>query len=167
MEILLSSKVGSEGLDFQFCDTLFNYDLPWNPMEVEQRIGRLDRIGQESPTIRIFNFWIEGTIEERILGKLYERINIFERSVGELEMILGKEVSFIEKDLLMKRLIQEEEEKIIENKFSVIEQRMQQLKTLEREAAQFRNRSIFRRRGQENQAASALYHKRTDVSIRS
>jgi hypothetical protein len=137
MEILLSSKVGSEGLDFQFCDTLFNYDLPWNPMEVEQRIGRLDRIGQESPTIRIFNFWIEGTIEERILGKLYERINIFERSVGELEMILGKEVSFIEKDLLMKRLTREEEEEIIENKFSVIEQRMHQLKTLERESAQF------------------------------
>jgi len=137
MEILLSSRVGSEGLDFQFCDTLFNYDLPWNPMEVEQRIGRLDRIGQESPIIRIFNFWIEGTIEERILGRLYERINIFEKSVGELEMILGKEVSFIEKDLLMKRLTQDEEEKIIENKFSVIEQRMQQLKTLEREAAQF------------------------------
>ena len=60
-EILLSSKVGSEGLDFQFCDTLFSYDLPWNPMEVEQRIGRLDRIGQNSPVINIYNFWIEGS----------------------------------------------------------------------------------------------------------
>jgi len=137
MEVLLSSKVGSEGLDFQFCDTLFNYDLPWNPMEVEQRIGRLDRIGQESPTIRIFNFWIEGTIEERILGRLYERIKIFEKSIGELESILGKEVSNIEKELLIKKLTAEEEEKIIENKFKVIEERMRQLKTLETEAAQF------------------------------
>jgi SNF2 family DNA or RNA helicase len=137
LEVLLSSRVGSEGLDFQFCDTLFNYDLPWNPMEVEQRIGRLDRIGQESPTIRIFNFWIEGTIEERILGRLYERINIFEKSIGELELILGKEVSNIEKELLIKKLTAEEEEKIIENKFKVIETRMHQLKTLETEAAQF------------------------------
>ena len=62
LEILLSSRVGSEGLDFQFCSTLFNYDLPWNPMEVEQRIGRLDRIGQKSPVINIYNFWTLETI---------------------------------------------------------------------------------------------------------
>ena len=138
LEILLSSRVGSEGLDFQFCNILFNYDLPWNPMEVEQRIGRLDRIGQESPTIRIFNFWIEGTIEERILGRLYERINIFKKSIGELEMILGdKEVTTIEKELLSKRLTKKEEDEIIENKLNVIEGRDHQLRTLEQEAAHF------------------------------
>jgi len=65
-------------------------------MEVEQRIGRLDRIGQESPVIRIYHFWIEGTIEQRILERLYERINVFERSIGELEMILGEELGTIE-----------------------------------------------------------------------
>ena len=64
---------------------MVNYDLPWNPMEVEQRIGRLDRIGQTSPRINIYNLWIEDSIETRILRRLYTRIGIFEQSVGELE----------------------------------------------------------------------------------
>ena len=79
MLVLLSSRVGSEGLDFQFCHTVVNYDLPWNPMEVEQRIGRVDRIGQASDSIAIINFWTRGTIEERILRRLYDRIGIFRR----------------------------------------------------------------------------------------
>ena len=136
-EILLSSKVGSEGLDFQFCDTLFNYDLPWNPMEVEQRIGRLDRIGQNSPVINIYNFWIEGTIEQRILDRLYSRIGIFERSIGELEMILGDELSTIERDILSKRLTPEEEEQLVEQKAMAIEARLKELENLEKESAQF------------------------------
>jgi len=136
-EILLSSKVGGEGLDFQFCDTLFNYDLPWNPMEVEQRIGRLDRIGQESPVIRIYNFWIEGTIEQRILDRLYTRIGIFERSIGELEMILGDELSTFERDILSKKLTPEEEEKLIEQKAMAIEARINELEKLEKNSAQF------------------------------
>jgi superfamily II DNA or RNA helicase len=136
-EILLSSRVGSEGLDFQFCDTLFNYDLPWNPMEIEQRIGRLDRIGQESPIIRIYNFWIGGTIEQRILDKLYTRIGIFERSIGELEMILGDEFSTIERDILSKKLPPEEEERMIERKAMVIEERLEALEKLEKNSAQF------------------------------
>jgi superfamily II DNA or RNA helicase len=136
-EVLLSSKVGSEGLDFQFCSTLFNYDLPWNPMEVEQRIGRLDRIGQDAEIIRIYNFWIQGTIEQRILERLYERIKIFERSIGELEMILGEEFNTIEKDILSKKLSPEEEERLIVQKAMVIESRLQQLESLEKQAAQF------------------------------
>jgi Superfamily II DNA/RNA helicases, SNF2 family len=136
-EILLSSKVGSEGLDFQFCDTLFNYDLPWNPMEVEQRIGRLDRIGQQSQVIRIYNFWIEGTIEQRILDRLYSRIGVFERSIGELEMILGDEFSTLERDLLSKKLTPEEEIKFLEQKEMVIVSRMKELEKLEKNAAQF------------------------------
>ena len=136
-EVLLSSKVGSEGLDFQFCNILFNYDLPWNPMEVEQRIGRLDRIGQESSIIRIYNFWIEGTIEEKILDRLYSRINIFERSIGELEMILGDEISTLEYDILSKTLTPEEEKKLIEQKARVIVNRLEALEKLEKEAAQF------------------------------
>ena len=136
-EILLSSRVGSEGLDFQFCNVLFNYDLPWNPMEVEQRIGRLDRIGQESPVIRIFNFWIEGTIEQRMLERLYERINIFEKSIGELELILGDELGNIERELLSRRLTKEEEDRLIEIKAQVIEKRAAELRRLENEAAQF------------------------------
>jgi hypothetical protein len=106
-------------------------------MEVEQRIGRLDRIGQESPVIRIFNFWIEGTIEQRILERLYERINIFEKSIGELELILGEELGNIERELLGRRLTSEEEDKILEIKAQVIEKRAAELKKLENEAAQF------------------------------
>ena len=136
-EVLLSSRVGSEGLDFQFCDTIFNYDLPWNPMEIEQRIGRLDRIGQESPVIRIYNFWIEGTIEQRILDRLYSRIDIFERSIGELEMILGDEMSTLERDILSKKLTPEEEEKLIEGKAMAITARLVELERLEKNAAQF------------------------------
>ena len=70
IEILLSSEVGSEGLDQQHCHRLVNYDLPWNPMKLEQRIGRLDRYGQTSPTIEIANLCVEGTIDAAILGRL-------------------------------------------------------------------------------------------------
>lgn len=85
IQILLSSEVGTEGLDFQFCNCMINYDLPWNPMRVEQRICRLDRYGQKSEKVLIYNFQVENTIEGRIFGRLYERIKIFERSIGELE----------------------------------------------------------------------------------
>lgn len=137
IEILLSSRVGSEGLDFQFCDTMFNYDLPWNPMEVEQRIGRLDRIGQQSPIIRIYNFYIENTIEEKILNRLYERIGIFERSIGELEPIIGSEIKNLISELISKDLSPKEEDERIERSARIIENKRQELENLEKKAAQF------------------------------
>ena len=70
--------------------SMVNYDLPWNPMRVEQRIGRLDRYGQEADVIHIVNFSVEDTIEERILERLYKRIGIFEAAIGDLESILGE-----------------------------------------------------------------------------
>ena len=88
--VLLSSEVGSEGIDLQNCRFLVNYDLPWNPMKVEQRIGRLDRLGQKAERISIVNFSLVDTVEEKILERLYERINIFQESVGDLENILGE-----------------------------------------------------------------------------
>lgn len=93
IKILLSSEVGSEGIDLQFCDALVNYDLPWNPMVVEQRIGRIDRVGQKSNIITIFNLIIIDTIEERIYTKLYDRIKLFQESIGDLEEILGEQES--------------------------------------------------------------------------
>lgn len=86
--ILLSTEAGGEGRNFQFCYLLVNYDLPWNPMRVEQRIGRVDRIGQAN-TVQVFNFWVKGTVEERVLDVLERRINIFEETVGGLDPILG------------------------------------------------------------------------------
>jgi len=88
--ILLSTEIGGEGRNFQFCSTLINYDLPWNPMKIEQRIGRLDRIGQKSNNIYIYNFFMEGTIETDIIFTLNKRINLFKQSIGDLEPILGK-----------------------------------------------------------------------------
>lgn len=100
-DILLSSEVGSEGLDMQFCNVVINYDLPWNPMRVEQRIGRIDRIGQKFDKLHIFNLCIIGSIEDRILNRLYSKLNIFENSIGELEPILGE----LEKELNISELI--------------------------------------------------------------
>ncbi|MFW9879813.1 MAG: SNF2-related protein, partial [Candidatus Thorarchaeota archaeon] len=93
--ILLSTEIGGEGRNFQFCRTLINYDLPWNPMKLEQRIGRVDRIGQESRQIYIYNFYLEGTVETDVVYALIKRINLFEESIGILEPIIGR----IEKDL--------------------------------------------------------------------
>src|SRR5262249_14945829 len=69
VNVLLSSEVGSEGIDLQFCSVLVNYDLPWNPMKVEQRIGRLDRLGQKADKITIINLAVKGSIEEKILDR--------------------------------------------------------------------------------------------------
>jgi superfamily II DNA or RNA helicase len=109
LQILLTSEVGAEGLDFQFCDTLFNYDLPWNPMRVEQRIGRIDRYGQKRDKIRIYSFFLEETIEERILERLYLRIGIFEDSIGDLEPILGPLSSQLTREIFAAELTPAEE----------------------------------------------------------
>ncbi len=88
-QVLISTEAGGEGRNFQFAHILVNYDLPWNPMRVEQRIGRVDRIGQEHP-VSIFNFHVKGTIEGRILDVLEQRIRLFEESIGGLDPILGE-----------------------------------------------------------------------------
>lgn len=137
IEILLSSRVGSEGLDFQFCDTLFNYDLPWNPMELEQRIGRIDRIGQESKVIHIYNLWIKDSIEERILKRLYERVGIFKHSIGDIEVILGEVVRQLEQEVFSKRLSIEEENERTEQALRNLGRRIHDLEQLEHDAAHF------------------------------
>jgi hypothetical protein len=97
IQILLSTEVGGEGLDFQYCNALVNYDLPWNPMRVEQRIGRLDRFGQTHDKILIYNLLVEDTVEARIFGRLFERIELFKATIGDLEAILGDVVSDLTK----------------------------------------------------------------------
>ena len=87
-QVLVSTEAGGEGRNLQFAHHLVNYDLPWNPMKIEQRIGRLDRIGQRR-TVEIHNLVAAGTLEERILKVLAERIRLFEESVGALDPILG------------------------------------------------------------------------------
>lgn len=89
VDILLSSEVGCEGLDFQFCDLLINYDLPWNPMRIEQRIGRIDRYGQKSTAVAIVNFVTAGTVDADIYERCLWRIGVFQHSIGGNEEILG------------------------------------------------------------------------------
>jgi ATP-dependent helicase HepA len=143
VRILLSSEVGSEGLDFQFCHVMVNYDLPWNPMVVEQRIGRLDRIGQKSDKIIIFNFSVPGTIEDRIFTRLYQRIRIFEESIGDLEPILGEEIKNLTRDLLSSQLTPKQQEERINQTTNVLEQRRQELAELESKSVRFLGHDEF------------------------
>lgn len=106
VRIMVSTEVGGEGLNFQFCRVMFNYDLPWNPMRIEQRIGRLDRIGQEHD-VHIYNFLLEGTLDARILIVLQDRIRLFEETIGNLDPILGEG---IERDIKAIMLSDEAEE---------------------------------------------------------
>ncbi len=85
--VLISTEAGGEGRNFQFCHVVVNYDLPWNPMKLEQRIGRVDRIGQDHD-VKIYNFALKDTVEEHIVSILSQRIGAFQEIVGELEPIL-------------------------------------------------------------------------------
>ncbi len=134
--ILLSSEVGAEGLDFQFCDILVNYDLPWNPMQVEQRIGRLDRFGQTHERIRIYNFCIAETIETRIFERLYERIGIFQSSIGDLEAILGDEIRKLTEAALQAKLTPLEQSKLAEQAADRIMRRQVEADALDHEKDQ-------------------------------
>lgn len=87
--IMVATDSISEGRNMQFCNVLVNYDLPWNPMKVEQRIGRIDRIGQERE-VHVFNMALEGTIEEHVLNKLFGKIDLFNQSIGGLRDILSR-----------------------------------------------------------------------------
>jgi superfamily II DNA or RNA helicase len=89
---LLLTQSGTEGRNLQFCHRLVNFDLPWNPMEIEQRIGRLHRLGQRQP-VRIFNFVQNGTLQEHLLTILQEKLNLFELVVGEAVLVLGENFS--------------------------------------------------------------------------
>jgi superfamily II DNA or RNA helicase len=90
LDVLLFSEIGCEGLDYQFCDCIVNYDLPWNPMRVEQRIGRIDRNGQKSESVAIFNLITPGTVDADIYERCLVRIGVFNNALGDCEEILGE-----------------------------------------------------------------------------
>ncbi|SFJ32509.1 DEAD/DEAH box helicase [Thermoflavimicrobium dichotomicum] len=86
-QVMVATEAGGEGINLQFCHHIINYDMPWNPMRVEQRIGRVHRLGQKND-VHIYNFATKNTIEEHIIWLLQEKINLFETVIGELETIL-------------------------------------------------------------------------------
>lgn len=100
IKILLATKSASEGLNLQTCGVILMYSMPWNPMQVEQQIGRLDRIGQIYPEIYIHNFYYDGTVEAKVYQKLRHRINAFETVVGNLQPILAQVPTFIEQAVM-------------------------------------------------------------------
>ncbi len=108
IKLLLSSEVGTEGLNLQIADTIVNYNLPWNPMVVEQRIGRIDRKGQKSKKIRIVNLFAKDTIEDKVIRKLLDRLDIFNSSIGDMEPILGGIEKVIIKEFLDPNLSEKE-----------------------------------------------------------
>lgn len=133
--VLLSSEVGSEGIDLQFARIVINYDLPWNPMRVEQRIGRIDRLGQQAEKIHVLNLFYADTIDARIYERLFERLRIFEGALGSLEPVLGDKIQELKKDLFSRDLTPEEEEDRIEQTSLALEQSRRIEDKLEAEAA--------------------------------
>jgi superfamily II DNA or RNA helicase len=131
IRILVSTEVGSEGVDLQFSGYEINYDLPWNPMRLEQRIGRIDRIGQIRDRISIFNLSCKDTIEDRVMERLYERIDIFTSSIGEIEQIIGEKINQLSIELFNPNLTEEQQERKIEATFKAIEIEKQQKDILE------------------------------------
>ncbi|MET3847269.1 SNF2 family DNA or RNA helicase [Paenibacillus sp. OAE614] len=127
-QVMIATEAGGEGINLQFCHHMINFDLPWNPMRVEQRIGRVHRLGQQND-VKIYNLSTTGTIEEHILNLLHEKINMFETVIGGLDVILErfeKKESF-EKSLY-KLFLESESDEEIRSKVSSLGQSLDQIK---------------------------------------
>ena len=133
--VLLSSEVGGEGVDLQFSWVVVNYDLPWNPMRVEQRIGRVDRIGQQSDKVLIWNLFYDNTVDARIYLRLYDKLDLCRNALGDFEAILGGEIKKLTHDLLTGRLTAEQQEERINQTAQALETLKQEEEQLESEAA--------------------------------
>ena len=136
LSVLLSTEVGAEGIDLQFCDAIVNYDLPWNPMRVEQRIGRIDRYGQQAKQIVVASFFTSTEIDRRILDRLYTRINVFEQSVGGIEPILGPIISRLQADVFRGGLTPDQLEERVNQEALRAEQEIRDLEEFESSRAE-------------------------------
>ncbi len=129
-EILVTTEIGGEGRNLQFCHQMINYDLPWNPMKIEQRIGRIHRIGQEKE-VMIYNLCAAGSVEDYILEVLDKKINMFEMVIGEIDMIMGRvkgEQEFSE--MVYDIWVNSSSEKEREKSFGQLANRLKKSKTL-------------------------------------
>jgi len=131
----VSTDVASEGVDLQFSKVVVNYDLPWNPTRIEQRIGRIDRLGQKSKLIHVWNLYFIDTIDERIVSRLLSRLKIFEEALGEAEAIVGETIRRLESSLLTRPLTPAEEDERIDQAAQALENVRLHREDLERNAA--------------------------------
>jgi superfamily II DNA or RNA helicase len=134
--ILLSSEVGGEGIDLQFSRVVVNYDLPWNPMRVEQRIGRIDRLGQTADQVLIWNLFYDQTIDSRIYTRLYEKLDLCRNALGDFEAVLGDELRKLTNDLLAGHLSPKQQEDRIDQTAQALAARRQDEERLEENASQ-------------------------------
>jgi SNF2 family DNA or RNA helicase len=141
--VLVSTDAMSEGRNLQFCNILVNYDLPWNPMKVEQRIGRIHRIGQKR-SVYIFNMALKDTVEEYVLERLYHKIDLFQQSVGELSSILSRleESGTSFEDAIFERLVNADSEVDLENDFDTMAIDLEEQRELAEKLEEF-NSGVF------------------------
>jgi len=141
--ILVSTDAMSEGRNLQFCNILVNLDLPWNPMRVEQRIGRVHRIGQKRDVF-VFNMALNDTVEEYVLERLYHKIDLFQQSVGELSSILSRleESGTSFEDEIFERLVAADSEVDLENDFDAMAVDLQEQRELANKLEEF-NSGVF------------------------
>lgn len=136
-KVLLASEVAAEGVDLQFMRFLVNYDLPWNPMRVEQRVGRIDRIGQQAQAISVANLVYQDTIDDRILTRLFEKLKLFEDALGCTEDVLQDGISLLTRDLLSGHLTAEQQERRIDQARAVMEQNRRNMAEIQEHEADF------------------------------
>ena len=141
--VLVSTDAMNEGRNLQFCNVMVNYDLPWNPMKVEQRIGRIHRIGQKRE-VYVFNLALNDTIEEYVLERLYHKIDLFQQSVGELSEILTRLEQSGQnfQDEVFERLVSADNEVELENDFDEMAVDLQEQRDLADQVNDF-NSGVF------------------------
>ena len=141
--VLVSTDAMNEGRNLQFCNIMVNYDLPWNPMKVEQRIGRIHRIGQKRE-VYIFNMALEDTIEEYVLERLYHKIDLFQQTVGQLSSILTRleDTGSSFEDEIFERLANADSEIDLENDFDAMAVDLEEQRELAEKLEEF-NSGVF------------------------
>jgi SNF2 family DNA or RNA helicase len=129
-DILISTEAGSQGLNLQFCNVIINYDLPWNPMKIEQRIGRVHRLGQ-TRDVHIYNLATRNTVEEKVLKLLYDKINLFKAIIGEMEELIidSHRAKTLESDI-MHIIGESESEEEMEEQFNELGETLKEKETI-------------------------------------
>jgi len=142
IQIMISTSAGGYGMNFQFCSNVVNYDLPWNPMKIEQRVGRVHRIGQKND-VNIYNVAYEKTIDAYILTLLYTKIQLFKMALGHLDLLFSDITDKKSQTSLFKEYISSKDEKEAEKKFSAIGEKWENRKENLSDAVEEFNRGVF------------------------
>ena len=141
-QIMISTSAGGEGLNFQFCHNVVNYDLPWNPMKVEQRVGRVHRIGQKND-VNIYNYAYENTIDAYILQLLYTKIKLFTMTIGHLDLLFEDVTDEKTGVHFFKEYISAKNEQELKNNFSTVGENLKTRKKDLTNAVEEFNQEVF------------------------